>query len=1003
MDAPCWCSIPDDAFLPNDQDEDIQNDMESQSNESYCSDEDMDSISVISMENDASLPQHSISDKFFCENEKKTIGIAFQASQQIPESLTPATYSVINILERSKRPPLLVWETARRPPEPILDTPRSKSCPFTKEQIIDQLKQNLDTIREFSSEHILWEQLDNMPGENLQDFYLKLTEAFKTANQYIAAYNPKISYCTGAHNNAVLLGGDQQAKAATFYLSPYMGKLKFPLQDCLVILQKAMTIVENYPDESAAPDKGTKERNSKRILQKCINKLNLKMELSDYQMAAVLLKLPSIVRSEQYALLNPHAHQAYITHVQRQRDSSKILDRLIEKANEEKDAMQTVNHEDTSFIADEEDEEEEENQEDIPVRTTLHDPTAILYELGYMENFVIKEQEKSYRTLFPQCSLYANRGQRLKHLNRMEYSALIKFRQPSTTAVKRQEEFPFSDGFVLSGLAVQAILAKQKTPMVIRKPPPHPGKRPNMNSDRYPTWLENANRYAEFFLTLFCPEPDCCEKKHVNTYSYTYDALEEFVSELMHDNSIISKFRLTAMHTRMRGFVTSYRSKLILTKYRSRDRDMWTKEQLQKWETRRAWEHAESKLNQKLEEMAFRAEHHNLGTKKTNALRQKLARAQHLTNTFCETFKTNQPPSRLFPAAISTTINSISNHSADVQEMGTCIHKFDKEGVPPTSQATRRPYKESYWRLKCLRKHRECIKPFKKRQRHLYERYKQYFKNLDSQQHAPPPVLLLHGGAGTGKSTLLRAILDYAEFNQVGTIQTAFNGINALHIKGDTTSSLLILEGKDANHLGGLTTDQLPIFRDQLNGSKLIVVDELSNQAPWHLAKLNLACQQAKGNSLPFGGVPIILCGDLMQLEPVRAGLSLPAAIIEMCENVWGNPSTKHLKRMRQKKKEANKRKKINKNDIDLTPNPYDERHPFAAGSTIMKHARWYELIEQVQTDDPKHAAFVTKLYNCRRPSMEDLKAIPILSKKDYNHPKSPWFKAPILVLTHRE
>ena len=402
-----------------------------------------------------------------------------------------------------------------------MDNPGSGDSPFTREQIIQQLKQNLDTVKEFSNDHVLWQQLASMSDETIQAFYCKLTKAFKTANQYIAAYNPSISYCTGAHNNAVLLGGDQQAKAATFYLSPYMGKLKFPLQDCLVILEQALTVVNNFPDESAAADKGTDERNSKRILQKCLNRLNLKMELSDYQMAAILLRLPSIVRSEQYALLNPHAHQAYITHVQRQKDSSKILDLLIEQANDNRDASQTVDQEDTEFI-DNDDDIADTNLQETPIRTTLHDPKVILYELGYMEHFVLQEGDKKYHTIFPTCSLYANRGQRLKHLNRLEYAAIIKHRAASSCPSKRQEEFAFGEGFVLSGLAMQAICAKQMTPMVIRKPPPHPGKRPSITSDRYQTWLQQANHYAAFFLTLFCPEPECCEKKNTSIPTATH-------------------------------------------------------------------------------------------------------------------------------------------------------------------------------------------------------------------------------------------------------------------------------------------------------------------------------------------------------------------------------------------------------------------------------------------------------------------------------------------------
>ena len=55
-------------------------------------------------------------------------------------------------------------------------------------------------------------------------------------------------------------------------------------------------------------------------------------------MAAVLLKLPNIIRSEQYQYINPHSHIAYIDHVQKQEQTEKILDSLIEEANDRRDA-----------------------------------------------------------------------------------------------------------------------------------------------------------------------------------------------------------------------------------------------------------------------------------------------------------------------------------------------------------------------------------------------------------------------------------------------------------------------------------------------------------------------------------------------------------------------------------------------------------------------------------------------------------------------------------------
>ena len=254
--------------------------------------------------------------------------------------------------------------------------------------------------------------------------------------------------------------------------------------------------------------------------------------MPDYQMAAYLLRLPSIIRSEQYSMLNPLAHIAYIHYVAKQKQTDKILDKLIEEANDKMDSAAKVDHSINSFVVENEEEDMDEyeydieqdeeitldseimddnstEQQEIVIEPTaqperkVEDPKSILYQLGYMENFPVKEGKKTYRMIFPQCSRYANRGQKLKHMNQIEYNALIKFKEPSQSENKRLEEFQFSEGYQLHGIAVQTIMAKQRTPMVIRKPPRHPGKEPDKDSPKYNTWLKNANEYAEFYLVLF--------------------------------------------------------------------------------------------------------------------------------------------------------------------------------------------------------------------------------------------------------------------------------------------------------------------------------------------------------------------------------------------------------------------------------------------------------------------------------------------------------------------
>ena len=53
-----------------------------------------------------------------------------------------------------------------------------------------------------------------------------------------------------------------------------------------------------YPSKASDLEISTRERLTKHFLAKVINKLNAFIELSDYQVAAYLLNMPSIVSSE---------------------------------------------------------------------------------------------------------------------------------------------------------------------------------------------------------------------------------------------------------------------------------------------------------------------------------------------------------------------------------------------------------------------------------------------------------------------------------------------------------------------------------------------------------------------------------------------------------------------------------------------------------------------------------------------------------------------------------
>ena len=85
-----------------------------------------------------------------------------------------------------------------------------------------------------------------------------------------------------------------------FYISLYMEKEKASVTACLIILEKWRKEVKIYLsklcDQSIIP----KERLTKHFLTKVINKLNAFIELSDYQVAAYLMIMTLIIKSETF-------------------------------------------------------------------------------------------------------------------------------------------------------------------------------------------------------------------------------------------------------------------------------------------------------------------------------------------------------------------------------------------------------------------------------------------------------------------------------------------------------------------------------------------------------------------------------------------------------------------------------------------------------------------------------------------------------------------------------
>ena len=146
--------------------------------------------------------------------------------------------------------------------------------------------------------------------------------------------------------------------------------------------------------------------------------------------------------------------------------------------------------------------------------------------------------------------------------------------------------------------------------------------------------------------------------------------------------------------------------------------------------------------------------------------------------------------------------------------------------------------------------------------------------------HRPDPVFLkVHGGAGSGKSHLINVLAMNCEYflriqnpemedsHKPGVIKMAPTGKAAVGIDGMTMHQAFNFPW-GIQHIS--LSEQLRVIkRNVLSNLKVIIIDEMSMVKPDQLYQLHMRLQEIKQNKRDFGGVSILLCGDLLQLPPV--------------------------------------------------------------------------------------------------------------------------------------
>ena len=135
---------------------------------------------------------------------------------------------------------------------------------------------------------------------------------------------------------------------------------------------------------------------------------------------------------------------------------------------------------------------------------------------------------------------------------------------------------------------------------------------------------------------------------------------------------------------------------------------------------------------------------------------------------------------------------------------------------------------------------------------------------------SPSGITFVHGKAGCGKTYLINRITQKVQGCQVlvptNLAASLYKGARTIH-----SFFYGAFDNLDEGYQNpeNITSGKVASFRHSLIGIKLLVIDEISMVRADLFEMMNQICQKTLENTLPFGGIAVVLVGDLFQLPPI--------------------------------------------------------------------------------------------------------------------------------------
>ena len=196
--------------------------------------------------------------------------------------------------------------------------------------------------------------------------------------------------------------------------------------------------------------------------------------------------------------------------------------------------------------------------------------------------------------------------------------------------------------------------------------------------------------------------------------------------------------------------------------------------------------------------------------------------------------------------------------------------------------------------------YRQLVQSLNAEQRNVFQYLLNWCENKKNDSlNTDPECIFVTGGAGTGKSHLIKAVHNMANFvfrkagespSETHALLMAPTGPAAFNIGAPTIHSALLMPRNNTKTYIKLSDDKCNTLRAKLKSLQMVIIDEISMVGNSMILHISKRLQQITGVSKPFGGLTVLPFGDLYQLPPVGQSpvYELPADKFErLFGSIW--------------------------------------------------------------------------------------------------------------------